>query len=67
LDKFGRLKEYILICFHCDRHEESSGKINYGDECIQKIEKLREFFVSRGLKFGTDTAIDAYPGENFQD
>jgi hypothetical protein len=22
LDKFGNLKDYILLCFHCDRHEE---------------------------------------------
>jgi hypothetical protein len=28
------------------------------------MEKLRQFFVSSGLKFGTDKAIDIYPGEN---
>ena len=62
-DKDGHLKESILLCFHCDRHEESSDKIDFGSDCIQKMEKLRHFFVSLGLKFGTDKAIDKYPGE----
>ena len=66
-DKSGKLQEYILICFHCDRHKESSDKIKYGDECTQKIEKIREFFVSKGLKFGTDKAVETYPGESFDD
>lgn len=67
LDRFGRLKEHSLICFHCDRHKESSDKINFGDECTQKMEKLRQFFVSVGLKFGTDKTVDLYPGENYGD
>lgn len=63
-DKAGHLIENILLCFHCNRHEESSDKINFGSDCTQKMEKLRQFFVSSGLKFGTDKTIDIYPGEN---
>jgi hypothetical protein len=63
-DKPGHLKESILLCFHCDRHEESSDRINFGSDCTQKMEKLRQFFVSSGLKFGTDKTIDIYPGES---
>ncbi|QEC68223.1 hypothetical protein FRZ67_13280 [Panacibacter ginsenosidivorans] len=63
-DKSGKLKEYILICFHCNRHEESSDSVVFGSECTQKIEKLRQFFVSTGLKFGTDNNINIYEGES---
>lgn len=66
-DNAGHLKESILLCFHCDRHEESSEKINFGSDCTQKMEKLRQFFVSSGLKFGTDKTIDIYPGENHEE
>ncbi|SRR5579871_5018887 len=62
-DKVGHLREYILICFHCSRHEESSNKIYFGSNCIQKVEKLQQFFVSLGIKFGTDKTVDLYPGE----
>jgi hypothetical protein len=65
-DKAGHLKEYIIICFHCDRHKESSNKIDWGDECTQKMEKLRQFFVSVGLKFGTDKTVGLYPGEAYE-
>lgn len=63
-DKSGALKESILLCFQCDRHQESSDKVNFGSECTQKMELLRQFFVSSGLKFGTDKTIDLYPGED---
>ena len=64
LDKGGRLKEYIFLCFQCDRYELSSETVDFGDECTQKMEKLRQFFVSAGLRFGTDMTIEAYPGES---
>ena len=63
-DKVGQLKERILLCFHCDRHEESSDKIYFGSDCTQKMEKLRQFFVLSGLKFGTDKTVDLYSGES---
>ena len=66
-DKSGRLENYILICFHCNTHRESSKKINLGDECLQKMEKLRQFFVSVGIEFGTDKTVQKYPGETFEE
>jgi hypothetical protein len=64
IDKSGKLKEYVLICFHCHRYESSSsGNFGNWDECYQKSEILRKFFVSAGIKFGTDLSIREYPGE----
>lgn len=63
-DKQGNLKESILLCFHCDRHQESSEKIDFGNNCSEKMEKLRRYFIKVGLQFGTDRSIDIYPGES---
>jgi hypothetical protein len=63
IDKKGIIKAYSLICFHCGTHQESSDKVNFGDNCNQKMEKLRQFFIARGLYFGTDKEIQEYPGE----
>lgn len=57
------VKEYILLCFHCDNYKESSDKVRWGSECTQKMEKLRRLFISVGVKFGTDRTVDLYPGE----
>jgi hypothetical protein len=62
-DKSGHLKESIVLCFHCDRHQESSDKIDFGSDCTQKMEKLRLYFIALGLNFGTDRNINLYPGE----
>lgn len=62
--KSGQLKESILLCFHCNRHQESSENVYFGSDCDQKMEMLRQFFISSGLKFGTDKTIELYPGEN---
>jgi hypothetical protein len=67
LDKFGNLTDYILLCFHCNRHQEGSDSVKYGDECEQKVELLRDFFISKGIMFGTDAKIESYPGEDFDD
>lgn len=63
MDKRGIVKEYILICFHCATHDESTDKVNFGDHCDQKVEKLRKFFINEGLSFGTDKGVNQYPGE----
>ncbi len=63
-DEAGNVRESILLCFHCDRHENSADRINFGDNCSQKMEKLRLFFISLGFNYGTDRSIDSYPGEN---
>ena len=63
LDKLGHVKDYVLLCFHCNRYQLSSDKISLGDRCSTKMEKLQSFFVTEGLHFGTDPAIQLYPGE----
>ena len=67
LDKNGFVKEYVLICFQCSRIEKSSDKISFGDQCTEEMEKLLKFFLSLGLKFGTNTKVDSYPGETSTD
>jgi hypothetical protein len=62
-DETGRLVESILLCFHCGNFKLSSDKVAFGDKCTQKVEKLRKLFVELGLKFGTDSAIVDYLGE----
>ena len=43
---------------------KSDDKIILGDDCSEKMENLRLFFIAAGLKFGTDLSIDVYPWEN---
>lgn len=64
--KGGKLKESIIICFHCSRYKTSSKKYSLlGAECNQKLEKIRAFFIAKGISVGTDLSIDFYPGETF--
>ena len=62
-DKSGKLREYVFICFHCENYVLSSNNFMLGDDCSQKMEKIRKFFISAGLKFGTDINIQKYEGE----
>jgi len=57
-NKSGHLKEPVLIFFHCHNYEKSDAKIILGDDCSEKMEKLRQFIIAAGLKFGTDFSID---------
>jgi hypothetical protein len=67
LSREGRVKHYILICFHCSNYETYMEKVDLGDDCNQKMAMIRGFFVSKGIYFGTDMNIDSYPGEKFTD
>ena len=60
----GKLVEYILICFHCGEQEKSTVEINTGDNCSEKFEILRRFFIAKGLKFGTDKDIEKLSRRN---
>jgi hypothetical protein len=66
-DKNGKMIESIVVCFHCNNFETGSEKVEMGDECGQKIDKIRKFFVAKGLRLGTDLSISLYPGERFGD
>ena len=59
----GKLFETMIICFHCEEYRASSDKVKLGDDCYEKVEKLRAYFISQGVKFGTDPEIPGYPGE----
>jgi hypothetical protein len=64
-DTAGTLKEWILICFHCEDYEKSSAAVAFGVDCQEKLERLRKFFVAKGVKFGTNRNIEKYSGETF--
>jgi hypothetical protein len=64
IDKTGRLRAYLLICFHCDRYEASSADVDLWDPCNQKVEMIHRFFVAAGIQFGTDRTMQDYPGED---
>lgn len=63
MDTTGNIIESVLICFSCDRYELSSKEINFGDDCLQKMGKLKAFFKRKGIKFGLDKEHGLYPGE----
>ena len=67
IDSLGKVYESIGICFHCDRYEASSKQVKTGDDCSEKIVKLRTFFIKQGIKLGTDINIYQYPGETIRD
>ncbi len=52
-DSNDRVFEYVEICFGCRRSRVSSKRVKVGDECEQKHDILRDFFLEQGLKFGT--------------
>ena len=62
-DSNGNLREYILICFHCENSKKSSDKVQLGDACSEKIDKLRLFFIGKGLTYGTDKNAELYNDE----
>jgi hypothetical protein len=68
LDKSGDLLESVLLCFHCSGYQKSNEQIEFGADCSQKSALLRQYFLSKGIKFGTDMSIERYPGEiNYDD
>lgn len=60
----GVMEAYVLICFHCQNFRMSSDTFSFGDECADKTEKLRRFFIGMGVQFGTNIHQDYYPGED---
>jgi len=50
LDKDDNLLEYIEICFDCNAFRSSNKEIDLGDECMQKMDLLNEFFLKSGIK-----------------
>jgi hypothetical protein len=44
--------EYIELFFGCDQIEFSSKEIEYGDDCTNKLELIKQFFISNGIDVG---------------
>jgi len=42
---------YVEICFDCLGMKFSSKKINTGENCTEKFSMLKDFFISKGIKF----------------
>jgi len=49
---------YIEICFDCLRMQFSSNKIHIGEKCTEKINMLKNFFTSTGIKFVSRSYTD---------
>jgi len=58
----GKVKDYLLICFHCYRFAPGTEKFRF-PACSEKSEMLRKFFISNGVIFGTDLRIQINNGE----
>lgn len=56
-DKNGKIYDYLEICFECQKTTSLSEKITVGTDCTQKLDLLRNFLISAGIKYGT-TKID---------
>lgn len=53
-DAQGTVNQYIELCFECQRYYLSSSKIKNTVYCDQKYELLKTFFLSQGIKYGTE-------------
>ncbi|AMR31887.1 hypothetical protein A0256_10865 [Mucilaginibacter sp. PAMC 26640] len=49
----GRLSQYIELCFTCHKYYLSSAKIKYTQNCEQKFDLIKQFFLANGVKYGT--------------
>ena len=54
LDSSEMVKEYIELCFECQKHRLSSDKILAGDFCQEKYDLLRSFFSQMGINYGVE-------------
>jgi hypothetical protein len=55
LDKKDSVFAFIEICFQCWAYRVSNKKINLGDECTDKYELVKNFFLKNGIRLGTMT------------
>lgn len=65
-DSTGKTFDYFLLCFHCHNFQTGSERMDHGFFCSQMYELLRKFFRQKGIRFGTDPKIEAYPGEQLE-
>jgi len=53
IDANGVLTHYIEFCWECGRYYLSSSKIKNTTYCEQKLDMLKTFFLTQGIKYGT--------------
>jgi len=53
----GEIFAFIEICFECQKIEPSSDKINFGGWCLQKMDKIKQYFASVGIQYGVTTRV----------
>ncbi len=64
IDKNGNAVETIWICFQCSRYESYSDRFGLlANNCEQKLDLIKKFFVKQRLDYGTDGNRTNYPGE----
>ncbi len=58
IDKYGKVFDYVEVCFECKGTESKSGRIHI-DNCNQSLEMTKKFLIDLGIKFGTLTTNPA--------
>jgi len=53
LDKKDSVFAFIETCFQCWAYRVSKKKINMGDECTDKYELVKNFFLRNEIRVGT--------------
>ncbi len=51
INEDGSLLGYIEICFDCHKYRTSEQNYTLGEECSQKVNKLKELFVQAGITY----------------
>ena len=52
-DSSNKIVSAIIICFECMRLKTYPEDFSTGDECSNKLDLYRAFFVKQGIKYGT--------------
>jgi len=52
LDKDGKIRQYIAMCFNCRQIFYSSRKFKGTEYCEYKFELIKQYFISQGLEVG---------------
>jgi hypothetical protein len=55
LDTNGNIFAHIDICFECRKIETTPANINWGGFCIGKLDIIKQYFASVGIKYGVTT------------
>jgi len=54
-DSTGKAFAYIQICFECQKVKTYPETVNWGGFCIEKLDIIKQYFASVGIKYGITT------------